>query len=77
MSEWWPTPGATPRTQNVTDYGTGTVTPADGILVFVPKGHGFYIFPTPDDPTDDGSAVIDHAEALHHVHDLLENGEDG
>lgn len=85
-SSSWPQASVTPVSDNdelgtgqitMTDNGTGTVQPAEGHLVFVPKGHGYSIFPITDVATDDGSAIIDHAEALHHVHELLENGEDG
>ena len=59
----------------MTDTGTGTVQPPEGTLVFVPKGHGFYVFPITDDPNDDGAKIIDQAIALHHVTESLDNGE--
>ena len=58
----------------VSDDGTGTVAPVEGKLVYVPPGHGFYLFPITDSTDDDGAQIIDSA-AAHHVTDALDNGE--
>ncbi len=46
-------------------------------LVSVPEGSAIIIIPITDSATDDGAAIIDHAEALHRVHELLDTGTDG
>lgn len=50
-----------------------------GHTVFVPHGHAAWIYPVPaiaDSATDDGSQILDEA-ALHHVVELIDEGEDG
>lgn len=61
----------------MSDDGTGTVPATGDQLVLIPKGHGYYIFPITDNPTDDGAQTIDQGVALHRVTEMLEHGEDG
>lgn len=46
-------------------------------MIAVPANHIAIILPITDNADDDGAAIIDSAIALHHVTDMLENGEDG
>ena len=46
-------------------------------IVLVPEGCSILIFPVTDSATDDGAQIIDQAIALHHVTELLDDGEDG
>lgn len=50
---------------------------ARAYTIAVPAGHYAIIVPISDDASDAGAQIIDHAEALHRVHELLESGEDG